>query len=260
VKVFPVPETEEKSLKFSTFEVMTAGIYIGNFRILHEFRGNDKAMAPNIQKRNDCLMSAMENAVASNDLQKVKHLLQLGIDPNGFVSRDFSVLGHAARCYFAGKSYGYHVGVDMFRILLDHGADPNQKYGTLRDITPFWWLVESETFYGSYIRNDPEAANMMPVLRLMLEKGADPNVTCGSFGSQTAFECVVRAHQTRTKQTHLPLVKLLVEGGGKITPELLKDADEPTRAYLQSVLDGKVKVNRIVLDTKPASAPSRACQ
>lgn len=186
---------------------------------------------------------ALWKCVESNRVDMLKHLLATGGNPNFKNERNVSLLGRAVGMFAGGNG-----DAKVIDGLIEHGADPNLRWGTGNSVTPFWSLVQNLSFMGG-AKNRDARDERIAVVRKMLRKGADPNLKCGIMQLSALGYAVMR-------QADMDLIRVLVEGGAEITDKMLEgDVKDETKDYLIGVRNGSVNVLPIVKDI-PCTAAS----
>ena len=122
-------------------------------------------------------------AIAQNDIASVK--TELAANPQ--IAAHWKPLCDAA----------FHGNVASIELLLDAGADPNQKSGTASRHTPL-------TRVAQYHKTIPRHERHVEAMKLLLDRGANPSVPAGplnvspvvysTVGPQIAFTDVLRDH------------------------------------------------------------------
>ncbi len=151
-----------------------AGMRIAtSFTALLDRAGSDIAAIPE--------PASLEEALRQRDARGVKKLLEQGATAVGFVHR------------------AVHTGsLEIVRLVLDHGGDPNERGGIGRTETPLFTCA---------MRGHADIAG------LLIDRGADPNARCGQGG--TAMELA----------EHNPAVlAILAKAGAEPTNDRLRAA------------------------------------
>ena len=134
----------------------------------------------------------LEYAIYHSPLSFIRHLLEIGADPNPTDHAGFPPLIAALSCARAHPGAPARPDVaDIIKLLLSFGADPNQR--GLNDYTPLHMAVGEEN---------------LPVIELLIDAGADPRLRTRIDDYQTPREMaekmgrrdiaeLLAAHETR---------------------------------------------------------------
>ena len=90
---------------------------------------------------------------------------------------------------YSSERFRGAVNPDMVRLLLDHGADPNQEVSTV-DGRTVWdlFLGECYSHYTAVSTDDMESrGSVFQIMRMMILQGADPNLKCKVRKRSTTF-------------------------------------------------------------------------
>lgn len=174
----------------------------------------------------ESLSEVLVRGARENDKDLVSKVLSKGVDPNRPVKRNITPLGAAVDGQVIPD-------VEILRLLLEAGADPNRKWGNC-GTTPFYTLVQSSC-WGK--KSPDEVLGYSECIRLMLRHGADPNRKQGMFGYSPLNYAVKNG-------ADLSLIKILVEEGkGVVTDQTIKNtkANSELFAYLSTKLSNRPK-------------------
>ena len=164
-------------------------------------------------------MAALVRGAKESNRELVAEALAKGANPNGSIEQNITPLG-------ASLDGLVTPNVEILRLLLEAGADPNRLWGN-SGTTPFYSIVQSSC-WGR--KTQEEIAAYSEGIRLMLRHGADPNRKQGRFGYTPLSYAIARG-------ADLSIVKILVEeGGGAVADDMLEDAKDNLELleYLQS--------------------------
>jgi hypothetical protein len=150
----------------------------------------------------------MSAAILRGDARSVRRLLDAGCDPGINIGPSPAVV------HLPFQVAAAHLKVDVCKVLLDYGVDPNVSSSETR--APLLEVVQNYT----------NAAVRDYLAELLLERGADPNLYLPARGpGATPMHAVL---SNPTVAAILPLLKLMVRHGGDVNfmPE------QPSEAYL----------------------------
>lgn len=153
-----------------------------------------------MKSQNQKIWKAIENF----NLSEVEEYLAEGGDPNifGTVKREEKEY----QIYALEKTMEL-CNFEMFKLLLDKGADPDQ---IVTDEKPILYLA-AERFYNCWNQIKPEEANDPRYINYLLEKGANPNAE-----HERDFvlpEILGGRYSRKEYENSLKLIKLLLEKG-----------------------------------------------
>jgi len=135
---------------------------------------------------------ALHDAITSNNLTAARHAIEiLGADVNALIPNGMTM----NRCNH--NLYTARGNLDMMRLLLDHGANPNGK------------VVGSGQEYGFFeppLHAISESKNTAAV-KLLLQYGANVNIIGGAYGTPLEAAC---------HYGHEPTVRVLLEAGADV--------------------------------------------
>ena len=181
----------------------------------HRAHGNPNIVAGKTESAEEALV----RGARESNRELVAEALAKGADVNGPVEQNITPLGAALDGLVTPN-------VEILRLLLEAGADPNRLWGN-SGTTPFYSIVQSSC-WGR--KTQEELAAYSEGIRLMLRHGADPNRKQGRFGYSPLSYAIARG-------ADLSIVKILVEEGkGVVTDKMLEDAkDKPEiQTYLKA--------------------------
>jgi len=161
-----------------------------------------------LKKHYPSIFDPFHPAVRDGDLNTVKFLLIIGVDPNA--QNIFGTPLHTA-------VRNYHLGI--LKVLLEHGADPN-----IKDICGCTPLHTATIDYN------------LEMVKVLLEHGADPNVKDNK--RETPL------HQAAFFRSHVEMVKVLLEHGANPNIENLTGETFHSRA----INYGWVEIVKVLLD------------
>ena len=125
------------------------------------------------------------NAVRNNDIDRVRELLDSGVNPNTKNNGGQTPLMLAFK-----HIYPYKGDKEIVRLLLQHGADPNSK----------------NRYGGDTLLMDASRLGRIDIVRLFLENGADPSIT-NNWG-ESAYDKTRYRHIKNLIQEHMDLQRM----------------------------------------------------
>lgn len=195
-------ETDGKSEGFALYMVFTDKWgYKGGVNPLER--------RPSPAEKDETPGMALVRGARENNRELVASALAKGADPNFKGEGGATPLASAVAGVVAPDA-------EILRMLLDAGADPNQRKG-IREITPFFALVQSSCLGRKTPR---ELRAYAEGIRLMLRHGADANLRQGLYKKDALGYAVMRGADPE-------IVRILVEEGRcAVTEEMLADAKD----------------------------------
>jgi ankyrin repeat protein len=190
----------------------------------------------NATERNNAGISPIISGAASGDLETVQFLLDAGAKAGDFPkSNDPRATDIAARLRTPLMWAAYHNDVRMVRLLLDHGADPNQSTYFGNPLSHACWndgfeAAEVLIDRGANVNARDAVADFTPLhwaagtesprpqlVKLLLANGADPNAAGG--GPVGAFALVPQTPRLiAEKRGQTAIVEALAAAGATDQP------------------------------------------
>lgn len=157
------------------------------------------------------LVEELTTAVMQGNLDQILRLIQAGVDINAFDSDGNTALLPAV----------YHGKVEIVRILLQHGADPNKNEDD-SSMTPLWASARyieaaKASFAGKGFYPEEGEAIQIEIMQLLLQAGADVNLTKDPCGV-TPLMVAVDSQSSKA-------VRVLLEAGAEVSS---KDTSQRT--------------------------------
>jgi ankyrin repeat protein len=227
-------------------------------------------------ERNNAGISPIISGAASGDLETVQILLEAGAKADDFPkSNDPGVTDIGAGLRTPLMWAAYQNDVQMVRLLLDHGANPNQSTYFGSPLSQACWndgfeAAERLIDRGANVNARDAVANFTPLhwaagnetlrpelVKLLLASGADPNAAggepVGAFGLVPQTPRLIAEKRGRTA-----IVDALVAAGAKEEPQREKSAT-PHRTLAERIEDSTLiaAAERAIAALQATAARSR---
>lgn len=183
----------------------------------------------------------LAEAVASNDLLKVKKLLDKGVDPNVRIvgqgnepliflafSKDWFTLPLEKIGDRPKASYAITAKPKCLSLLLKYGADPNVRDSqgrTVLDIAILWCLTDT--------------------VKLLLLNGADPNFKAKNGKTPLMQAAILGIQDARPMQHKLQIIMYLLDSGAEIDAQ----TPEGKTALMYAVSNSRLEVVELLVSS-----------
>ncbi|KAK8024528.1 hypothetical protein PG993_012594 [Apiospora rasikravindrae] len=115
---------------------------------------------------------------------------------------------------FGYRDHDTHVNVEILRLVLDLGADPNEPVDSSSSISVWGWLLESLLYYDTS-QSAKKALHTVEAIRILLEHSADPLLPSERFKQLTsnsahrATTTTMSAQESDTRRGMISVAKIL---------------------------------------------------
>jgi ankyrin repeat protein len=181
----------------------------------------------------------LAEAVASNDILRVKKLLEQGVDPNVRLvgqayepliflafSKDLFTLPLEKLGDRPKTSYAIVAKSKCLSLLLQHGAEPNvrdSKGRTVLEIAILWCLIDT--------------------VKLLLLNGADPNFRAKNGKTPLMKAAILGIQDARPMQHKLQIMMYLLDSGAEIDAQ----TPEGKTALMYAVINSRLEVVELLV-------------